>query len=202
MNTMEKTHGDSSEIRKLILEGDERSYNGRFERLRFLFSIEDQKPFLIPALVSEYYEEARLCWYVGAYVATIVMIQLSFEELLRSYYRVAKGVGGKLNYGKKVDQASFSELIDEAQNENWISREEAKLLHNLRKNIRNPYVHAKDIKINNDGKSDLRGPNFLTQYLKIKAPEVIGCDVENEAREAIQLLVALLPKISRRCGGL
>lgn len=187
---------------RLVSEGDERSYKDRFERLKFLLSIEDKEPFPVPALVSEYYEEARLCWYVGAFVATIIMVQLSFEELLRSHYRVAKGVGGKLNYSKKVDQVSFSELIDEAQNDNWISREEAKLLNNLRKNIRNPYVHAKDIKINNDGKSDLMGPNFLIQYLKIKAPEVIGCDVENEAREAIQLLVALLPRISRRCGGL
>lgn len=199
---MKKAHWEDSEIRSLILEGDERSYNGRFECLRFLLSIEDQESFPISALVPEYYEEARLCWYVGAFVATIVMVQLSFEELLRSHYRVAKGIDGKLNCSKKVNQANFSDLIDEAYNDNWISEEGAKLLHNLRKNIRNPYVHVRDVKVNGDEKTDRKRPNFFTQYLKIKAPEVIGCDVENEAKEAIQLLVTLLPKISSRFGGL
>jgi len=199
---MKKAHRDNSEIRNLILEGNERSYNRRFERLRFLLSIEDQESFPTSPLVYEYYEEARLCWYVGAFVATIVMVQLSFEELLRSHYRIAKGIGGKLNCGKKVDQASFSDLIDEAYNDNWISKGEAKLLHNLRKNIRNPYVHVKDIKVNSDGKPNQKGPNFFTQYLKIIAPEVIGGDVENEAKEAIKLLVTILPKISIHFGGL
>lgn len=199
---MKKIQWEESEIKTLIVEGDERSYNGRFERLRFLLLIEDQEPFPISVLVSEYYEEARLCWYVGAFVATIVMVQLSFEELLHSHYRMAKGIGGRLNCGKKVDQSSFSDLIEEGQNDNWILEGEAKALHNLRKNIRNPYVHVKDIKITSDGKPDLRRHNFFTQHLKIKAPEVMGCNVENEAKEAIQLLVTLLPEISRRHGGL
>ena len=199
---MKKAHWGDSKIRNLLLEGDEHSYNGRFERLRFLLSIEDQEPFPISALVYEYYEEARLCWYVGAFVATIVMVQLSFEELLRSHYRVVKGIGGKLSCGKKVDRARFYDLINEAHNDSLISEEEAKLLHNLRKNIRNPYVHVKDIKVNSNGKQNLKRPNFFTQYLKIKAPEVIECDVENEAKEAIQLLVTLLPKISRLLWGI
>ncbi len=199
---MKRTRYEESEIRQLIHEGDERSYSGRLERLRFLLSIEDQNPFPAPALAVEYYEEARLCWYVGAFVATIVMAQLSFEELLRSHFRVAKGVDGKLNCGKKVDHASFSDLIDEAKNDKWISEEEAKLLHDLRKNVRNPYVHVKDIKVNDDGEPNLKGPNFLIQYLKIKAPELVGSDVGSEAKEAIQLLVTLLPEISRRYGGL
>jgi len=195
---MRKAHWEDSEIRNLILEGDERPYNGRFERLKFLLSVEDKNPFPVSALVLEYYEEARLCWYMGAFVAAIVMVQLSFEELLRSHYRVAKGIGGKLNCGKKVDQANFSDLIDAARNDGWISQEEAKLLHHLRKNIRNPYVHVKDIKLNSGGKPNRKRLDFFTLYLKIKAPEVIGCDVKNEAKKAIRLLVTLLPKISRR----
>ena len=171
---MQKTQWDDSEIRNLLLESDKRSYNGRFKRLRFLLPIEDQEPFPISALAYEYYEEARLCWYMGAFVATIVMVQLSFEELLRSHYRMAKGIGEKLSCGKKVDQANFSDLINEAHNDSLISEEGAKLLHNLRKNIRNPYVYVKDIKVNSDGKPERKSPNFFTQYLKIKAPEVIG----------------------------
>jgi len=199
-----------SEIRRLISEGDQRSYNSRLERLRFLLSIERQKPFPISALVSEYYEEARLCWYFGAFISTIVMVQLSFEELFRAHYRAAKGVGGELNSGKKVDNASFFDLIEEAKNDKWISLDEANLLHNFRKNIRNPYVHVKDIQIANGEKADLRKPNFGTQYfkiksLKIKDPEIkklIRFDVEAEAKESIRLLVSSLPEISRRSGGI
>jgi len=199
---MKNRHHGESEIKRLIHEGDERSYDGRLKRLRFLLSIEGQEPFPTPALASEYYEEARLCWYVGAFVATILMVQLSFEELFRSHYRVAKGVGRKLDCDKKVDDASFYDLIEEAKNDKWISEEDAKLLHKLRKNVRNPYVHVKDIKVKDDDNPNLKGPNFITQHFKIEAPEVIGSDVENEAREAVQLLVTLFPEISRRYGGL
>ena len=198
---MKITQWDNIEIRKLLLKSDKRSYNGRFKRLKFLLSVEDQNPFPISALAFEYYEEARLCWYMGAFVATIVMVQLSFEELLRSHYRVVKGIDGKLSCGKKVDKTNFSDLIDEAHNDSLISEEEAILLNDLRKNIRNPYVHVKDIKVNCEGKPN-RKTDFFTQYLKIKAPEVVGCDVEGEARRSVQVLVTLLPKISRRFGGL
>ncbi|MCK4307695.1 hypothetical protein KAW50_05665 [candidate division WOR-3 bacterium] len=166
-----KHHYTKSEIQKFIREADNRSYSGRVERLKFLLSIENQSSFPASALASEYYEEARLCWYVGAFVATIAMVQLAFEELLRSHYRVAKGVGGKLNCGIKVDQASFSNLIDEATNDKWILEEEVKSLHNLRKNVRNPYIHVKDVKVNDYGKTNLKKPNFLYNILKLKHPK-------------------------------
>jgi len=114
-------HWEESEIRRLIHEQEDRSFPGRLERLRFLLSIQKQPPFPSPRLAYEYYEEARLCWYVGAFVASIVMVQLAFEELLRSHYRVAKGVGGKLDCGKKVDDAGFANLINEARNDMYIS---------------------------------------------------------------------------------
>jgi len=191
-----------NKIRQLIREGDKRSYSGRLERLRFLLSIEVQEPFPTSALASEYYEEMRLCWYVGAFVATIVMAQLAFEELFRSHYRVANGIGGKLNCNKKVDNANFYDLIEEAKNDRWILGEEAKLLHDLRKNVRNPYVHVKDIKLNNKGRPNLREGNFFSQLLKIKAPGLLGNDAETEAKKTIQLVVTLFPEISRRYGGL
>lgn len=190
-----------NEIKELICEGDNHSYKGRFERLRFLLSIQKQSPFPAPALAFEYYEEARLCWYVGAFVATIVMVQLSFEELLKSHYRVAKGVGGILTSGKKVDEAGFFDLIDQAKNDGYISYDEARSFHRIRKNLRNPFVHVKDIQINEDGKVNLETPNFFTQHLKISAPELLGTDVENEAKEAIKLLVTLFPEISDHWGG-
>lgn len=192
------------EMHRLISEGDKQSYDGRLERLEFLFSVENRDPFPAPALAIEYYEEARLCWYVGAFVATIIMTQLTFEELLRSHYRVVKGVSGKLNCSRSINEARFYDLINEAENEGWVSHEEAKSLHMLRKNLRNPYVHVKDIKIKSDKnkKMDIKATSFVTQYLKIAVPGVVKSDTENEAKEAIQLLVTLFPKMSRYYGGL
>jgi hypothetical protein len=111
-------------------------------------------------------------------------------------------LGGRLDSGKKVDHVSFCDLIEEARVDKWITKEEAKLLHSLRKNARNPYVHVKDIKINKNGKANLKKANFFTQYLKIGAPEVIGYSVSNEAKKAISLLVRLFPSVSIRFGGL
>ena len=58
---------------------------------------------------------ARLCWYVGAFVAIIVMSQLALEEMLRAHYRRCKGVDGKLNEHLRVDEADFSGLINQAE---------------------------------------------------------------------------------------
>jgi len=195
---------NAKDIEQLMHGGDTRSYNGRLERLKFLLSIGDQNEnsFPAPALAYEYYEEARLCWYVGAFVATMVMVQISFEELLRSHYRVAKGVGGKLSNEKKVDDAGFNDLINEAKEEGYISIQEAESLHNLRKNIRNSFVHVKDVKLSASENTDLKTPNFFTQTLKIQAPDVLGNNVVDEAKEAIKLLAIAFPDISKRHGGL
>jgi len=191
-----------NEIKKLILANDEQAYAGKLKRLKFLLTQENYNVFPTSALAIEYYEEARLCWYVGAYVASICMVQLAFEELLRSYYRSARGIEGKLKFSnnKKVNDAAFYELIKEAREDRLISEQEEQELHHLRKNIRNPYVHVKDVKIEN-GRQNLQKPDFFTQYLKIKAPEVIGTDVEDEARLAIKVLVTMFPKISIRMWG-
>jgi hypothetical protein len=197
-----KKNNRESEIERLMYEGNTQSHIGRLNRLKFLLSIEGPDEFPTPVLAGEYYEEARLCWYAGAYVATIVMVQLSFEELLRSHYRALKGIGGKLRINKKIDNARFYDLINEAENNKWVTKEEAKLLHSFRKNIRNPFVHAKDIKLDKNGKTNLNEQNFFIQTIKIKAPEVLGSNVMNDAKESIQLLVTLFPKISNRYFGL
>ena len=123
-------HGYSdSEIERLIDDGNKRTHAGRLERLKVLLSTQSQDAFPSPGLALEYYEEARLCWYVGAFVSTIIMTQLAFEELLRSHYRVAKAVGGSLDCGKKVNEAGFFDLINEAEKDGWILQSEAESLH-------------------------------------------------------------------------
>ena len=53
-------------IRGMIAEADSRARKGRAERLRLLLSIQDTDPVPLDALAYEFFEEARLCWYVGA----------------------------------------------------------------------------------------------------------------------------------------
>ena len=190
------------EIEQLIDEANKRAHAGRVERLKALLSTQSQDAFPAPGLALEYYEEARLCWYAGAFVSTIIMTQLAFEELIRSHYRVAKGVDGSLDWGKKVNDAGFFDLINEAEKDGWILRSEAESLHTLRKSLRNPYVHTKDVNANECKEKEVEKPNFLTQYLKIVASELTSDGVEDEAREAAQLLVILFPKIASRTGGL
>ncbi len=135
------------EIKRMIKNSDNKEFEARFQRLKYLISIHKDIYLPYPSLCKEYYEEARLCWYDGVFVASILMTQLAFEELFRSYFRMSYGVNGELRFYKeknKVDNASFYVLIEEACLCGWINNNERNELHKLRR-IRNPYVHTKDI---------------------------------------------------------
>ncbi len=177
----------------MISEMDEQATAGRLERLRFLLENGDTESAPFAGLAYEYSEEARLCWYVGALVATIVMTQLCFEETLRAYFRMALGVRGTFSNGKPVDSAGFADLIEEACTSGLISDTEKSDLTSLR-HTRNPYVHPRDT----DTRHDPPRPDFFVQHLKIVAPDLVGQSVEDEAQRAILLLVQSLPRISRR----
>ena len=125
-------------------------------------------------------------------------LQIMDENFIRYGVMIASiaGTDPDLYVGDKA----FYELIEEAREDRLISEHEEQELHHLRKNIRNPYVHVKDVKIEHN-KQNLQKPDFFTQYLKIKAPEVIGTDVEDEARFAIKVLITIFPKISIRMWG-
>lgn len=181
------------ELRMMIVEANKRAMNGRIERLRYMLSIEDNTSGYFSGLAYEYYQEARHCWYVGAFVATIVMSQLALEEMLRSYYRMELGIGGKLDNGKKVDSVGFFDLLNQAKQDDLISAEEVQSLNELRKEYRNPFVHPKDIDKRKEAKSD-----FFKQQLKIVMPDLIGKDVVEEARNSIRTLVTIFPSVSRR----
>ena len=189
---------NDDELEQLVRDANERAHSGRLERLRFLFSQEDPNPATIEALAYEYYQEARLCWYMGAFVAVIVMSQLALEEMLRAHYRVEKGVHGNLNERIKVDEASFTDLIRQSEADGWLSPEEAAVLNRIRRNFRNPYVHPHDFGIDNE----FSKPNFLRQLIKITAPQLVESGAEDEARESIKILVTLFPSISRRFWGI
>jgi len=187
---------NDEELDRIICDANERAHKGRLERLRLLFSLEDREQFPAHSLAYEFYLEARLCWYVGAFVSTIVISSIALEELLRANYRVIKGVGGYLDSGKKIDEAGFADLIDQAEADGGLTSKESRKLHELRKYLRNPWVHPPDIK------RDFLKPNWLRQDIKIKAPDLGQGDVQEEAKEAIRLLVTAFPRLSRRFLGM
>ncbi|MBZ5568981.1 MAG: hypothetical protein LAN64_14155 [Acidobacteriia bacterium] len=187
---------ERDDIWKEVVLADERARQGRVDRLNVLNIGISTDPIPIPALAAEYFEEARLCWYTGAYIAAILMAQLSFEEFFRSHYRAVFGVGGKLKSGSTIDRAQFFDLLNEANQDGTITQEEFCRLDGIRK-ARNAYVHTKD-----SVPSDVAKPNFFDQMLKVSAPHLVGISAENEARTSIQTLVELFAPICARSFGL
>jgi hypothetical protein len=158
----------------------------------------------MPALAYEYYQEARLCWYVGVFVATIVTCQMCLEEWFRSHYRVVGGVRGHLRLtgrGTKkqrrvrVDDARFAELVQEASADGILTPIEAEALDRMRVELRNRYMHVEDVK-RQVAASD--GRDFFTQHLRIVAPQLVGEGVQHQARQAIALTVRLISSLSAR----
>ncbi len=186
------------ELERLYREAQERAHPGRLERLQVMNAAEDADPAWVSHLASEYYEEARLCWIYGAFVATIVMSQLTLEELLRGYYRAAKGVGGILDNGKEVDSVGFKDLTEQARQDEIITPDEYVAFQRLRKDIRNPYVHPRDVSPRKSKGDGIIRPDFVMQGIKISAPTLGIGDVKEEASEAITLLVSSFRKISSR----
>ncbi len=199
-------------------------YAGRLKRLKFLYKLENKMlGFLFAEPTYSYYYEARMCWYNGEFISTIIMVQLALEEALRSKYRL---IYSKQNdKRKKLDKMQFFELIHLAESDGFISSKEANNLHFFRAKIRNPYVHVKDIEDTNDKSKIFGTPNYISQTFKINARNFasmgglrpshsivnftkngraqVGKDLsrlvitstENEAKISIKLLINLIPKI-------
>lgn len=199
---MRLTKVSRDRVIRVMEKAEANSRSGRLVRLRFLTDEGDFTEGPMDGLSYEYFEEARLCWYAGAFVAAIVMSQLAFEEALRSHYRLTLGPGGLLASRKEVDRAGFADLIEQARHDQRITLEEAEALGALRKDYRNAYVHTKDLKGAATGSTSHELPPFAIQHFKIVAPEVAGTSVEDEARHAIHMLITMLPRISRRWFGL
>ncbi len=187
---------EDNEIKEMIKNSDIKEFEGRLQRIKYLISIHKDIYLPYPSLCEEYYEEAKLCWYNGAFVASILMVQLTFEELFRSYFRMSYGVNGELRLYKekiKVDNASFNVLIEEAYLCGWIKDNGRNELHRLRR-IRNPYVHTKDI----GPKTRKKKIDFLTLFTKVYGSELIEGSAEGDAKFAITLLIKSYSNIALR----
>jgi hypothetical protein len=191
------------ELSRLIAEANERALGGRKERLRFLLSVEDARRLPIDALVKEYYEETRFCWFVGAFVATILMVEVTLEEILRSHYRRA-GLSS-LSSGKDVRWAYLLDLAQEAARDKLVTAEESRAIERIVRHFRNPFVHTREARPAEDareaGELDLKS-DWLTQLTKIVAPQLVFSDVQDEARDSVSFLASFLPTFSRREWGI
>jgi len=179
---------------KMIKNKEESELEERVKRLKLLISNITDEYVPVPSLAFQYFEEARLCYYHGAFIAAIFMVQLAFEELLRNHYRVIRGQKEKLTSKMKgaisVDEATFLELIDEAKRDNYVTQKEIEKLHQLRK-LRNRFQHTKDV---SPYRTNLEDPWFV-QDLKIRT------QIDKDAEWAINLLLTTFVAICKRRSG-
>jgi hypothetical protein len=173
-----------------VIAADARARGGKKKRLELLAEAPPTYEFPAPQLARRYYEESRLCFYSGAYVATIIMAQLAFEELLRTYYRAIEGEGC-LPDGTKVADCGFADLIIRARREKLASSRDTRRLEKLRM-MRNPYVHSRE-----EGKKS----DVTRQTLKLTFPEYVGVSTEDEARKAVTTLIDVFPRLSHKIWG-
>jgi hypothetical protein len=178
------------ELETMVRESDEKSLSGRIERLRFLNDNlgEGYSPF--PAIVLEYFEETKLCFFYGAYVSTIIMASATFEELFRQLYREA-------NKMEKANAKGLASLVERAIEDGLISTEEAEKLTELRQ-LRNRFTH---INIG-FGKGSIENKHTLLDYTLLWGdPREETLPIEDLSKNAIIIFARLLPKLCSRFWG-
>lgn len=177
-------------LKAMIAEADKRSFEARLNRLRFILENlgEDYVPF--PAIVLEYFEETKLCFYEGAFVASILMASATFEELFRQIYRNA-------NEMKKANAKGLANLINHAVEDGLISLDEAKELTKLRR-LRNKLTH---ISIGFKSINFKKKRTFLDFILLWGDPRRETLPIEVLAKDAIKIFARLLPELCNRFWG-
>jgi hypothetical protein len=112
-----------------------------------------------------YLNEAKTCYVYGQFIACILMCQLVCSEMLKFYYRCAPG------HIDVVNQYGFKKLIDRAHSDNFISKDIADKLHEMRK-FRNLLEHTKDYAFNYDmillgARINYESEDLATDYIKL-----------------------------------
>ena len=183
------TNQDNS-LNAMIIEADKRSFEGRLDRLSFLLENlgEDYVPF--PAIVLEYFEETKLCFYEGAFVASILMASATFEELFRQIYRDA-------NEMEKANTTGLANLVSHAVEDGLISLDEAEELTELRR-LRNKFTH---IRIGFKSVDFRKKRAFLDFILLWGDRHKETLPIEALAKDAIKIFARLLPELCNRFWG-
>ena len=180
----------NEELAALVREADAKSFEGRLSRLEFLLENLGEGYTLFPAIVLQYFEETKLCFYEGAFVASILMVSATFEELLRQIYR-------EINQMEKANARGLSELVENAICDDLISSEEMEELTNLRK-LRNKFTY---INIGFGEGSKKNKKTLLDYALLWGDPREQNLPIEELSKDAIRVFARLLPEVCNRFWG-
>jgi len=179
-----------NELKAMIIEADKRSFEGRLNRLAFLYENLGEEYVPFPAIVLEYFEETKLCFYEGAFVASILMASGTFEELFRQIYRDASDM-------KKANAKGLANLVNHAVKDRLISLEETKELTKLRR-LRNKFTH---ISVGFKSVDFKKKRTFLDFILLWGDPRRERLPIEALAKDAIRIFARLLPELCNRFWG-
>lgn len=181
---------ETEKLKASILEADKRSLEGRLDRLLLLRNHLSDEFVPFPHIVLEYFEETKLCFYQGAFVASILMASATFEELFRQIYRDA-------NEMKKANTRGLANLVSYAVEDDLISPAEAEKLTELRR-LRNKFTHIRiDFK-----KIDFKKKRtFLDFILLWRHPHKETLPIEALAEDAIKIFSELVPELCHRFWG-
>lgn len=156
---------------------DQAKFPARLERLHFLGEQHGgPRDQLITGGLIGYlaFEEACWCFIDGHFIACVVLTQMVLEHLLAGLFRI---IGRD-----DIAAADFARLLREAHAERFISTTEFEKFNLLRER-RNPYTHSR---------KPLAPNSIERRMLEANAPyEEI---MENDAREALQMLFAILQR--------
>ena len=176
--------------KKIVREADKMLFEGRVKRNDFLVSLNIEFEGMLASgmIAQEYFFEARGCYLEGLFFATIVMMQMTFEEGLKHSFRGYYSLRDDMKNLDFVNSCGFSQIIDLAKKEKYITKKESTQLHNLRK-MRNPLVHVKrDMK---QGKtftdtSEFSIMNRISEIYQVQEGMIVESSAEKEAKKAIR----------------
>jgi HEPN domain-containing protein len=125
------------ELRSWLEEDEARSRPYRAQRLQLLieaYGSDDIRLFHGGPISFTAFHEARLAYLHGLFIACVLLCQTCLEHMLAGIFR--------LTGRNDLDRASFSDLLREAKNQQFLSDEEYALFDRLR-DLRNPYAHPR-----------------------------------------------------------
>jgi len=124
-----------------LKEEDSTSLPYRLKRIRFMvkaFSKENGYLVLPGGELSlHFFEEARLCYLNGQFIACVMLCQSLLEEIFRGLLRETG-----IMLDRDLNKAGFETLTEEALKHALITLSEAEAFHRLR-SYRNKYVHPR-----------------------------------------------------------
>lgn len=186
---------------KIVKEADKMLFEGRVKRNDFLKSLNVEFEGMLASgmIAQEYFFEAQRCWLEGLFFATIIMIQMTFEEGLKHSFRGYYDLREDQKNLDFVNSCGFSQIIDLAKKEKYITKKESIQLHQLRK-MRNPLVHIKRNK-KKDGDftktSEFSIICKISEIYQVEEGMILESGAEKEAKKAIRFVKLYFDIFSR-----